>query len=133
MFINIFKTMIFAKPEPITSTKCFTYLVSKWKPMCHAQCSLMGPDINWTFTESSIPPVISKIVVSNIPSGTTIRYTHQENSTTTWCLKGYRYKNILMMIYFVPSLKTRRGPLLTERVLMAFYLLHLSLVLQSRM
>jgi hypothetical protein len=46
--------------------------------------TIMGPDINWTFTDSSIPPVISKIVLSNIPSGTTTRYTHPEDGPTTW-------------------------------------------------
>jgi hypothetical protein len=57
--------------------------------------TLMGPDINWTFTDSSIPPVISKIVLSNIPSRTTIRYTHPENGTTTWVSGGTSSKHEL--------------------------------------
>jgi hypothetical protein len=57
--------------------------------------TLVGPDVQWTLTDSSIPPVISKMVLSNIPSGTTIKYTHPVDGPTTWVCGGLAAKHEL--------------------------------------
>jgi hypothetical protein len=48
----------------------------------------IGNDIQWTFTESPIPTVISKIVLKNIPAGTTIKYTHPMEGPKEWVSVG---------------------------------------------
>jgi hypothetical protein len=48
----------------------------------------IGNDIQWTFTESPIPTVISKIVLKNIPAGTTIKYTHPVEGLKEWVSVG---------------------------------------------
>ena len=41
-----------------------------------------------TFTESPIPTVISKIMLKNIPAGTTIKYTHPVEGPKEWVSVG---------------------------------------------
>ena len=48
----------------------------------------IGNDIQWTFTESPIPTAISKIVLKNIPAGTTIKYTHPVEGHKEWVSVG---------------------------------------------
>jgi hypothetical protein len=47
-----------------------------------------GIDIQWTFTDSPIPPVISKIVLKNCPVGTTIKYADPVDGAKTWVSGG---------------------------------------------
>jgi hypothetical protein len=48
----------------------------------------IGNDIQWTFTESPIPTVTSKIMLKNIPAGTTIKYTHPVEGPKEWVSVG---------------------------------------------
>ena len=48
----------------------------------------IGIDIQWTFTESPIPTVISKIVLKNIHAGSTSKYTHPVEGPKEWVSVG---------------------------------------------
>ena len=48
----------------------------------------IGNAIQWTLAESPIPTVISKIVLKNIPAGTTIKYTHPVEGLKEWVSVG---------------------------------------------
>jgi hypothetical protein len=51
-----------------------------------------GIDIQWTFTDSPIPPVISKILLKNFPAGTTIKYTDPVDGAKTWVSGGVDFE-----------------------------------------